>query len=249
MHVVLALLILVGFGCGTSDSHKQPATAPTTPQPAHAASHSGAEPEHAHHGHGEHAGPIGHRFEKADEWVERFEGSDRDEWQKPDVVIATLQLRPGMSVADIGAGTGYFLPYLSKAVGKEGRVVAVDIEPDMIRYMNERIDKEGLGNAETLLAAPDDPRLAAGSMDRVLIVDTWHHIADRSDYTRKLRTMLRPGGEVYIVDFTLDSPHGPPRDHRLEPSLAISELEAGGMKAEQAAANLPHQWVVRARNP
>lgn len=175
-----------------------------------------------------------------------FEGAERDRWQKPADVVALLELAPAMTVADIGAGTGYFLPYLSRAV-PEGKVLGLDIEADMVRYIQERARRESLANVEGRVVAVDDPGLAARSVDRILIVNTWHHIPDRTDYARKLRTALAAGGTVYIVDFTRQAKHGPPREHRLEPAKVIGELEAAGFEARTVDETLPEQYVVVGR--
>src|SRR5690606_7854388 len=136
----------------------------------------------------------------------------------------------GMSVADVGAGTGYFAVRLSKAVGAGGKVVAVDIEPDMVRWLDERAKREGLANLEARLGAPADPKLAPSSIDRVLVVDTWHHLEDRPAYAKKLAEALRPGGSVFVVDFTKASPHGPPPAMRLTPEEVSADLRAAGLE-------------------
>ena len=218
--------LLLAMGCGAS----QP--------PAADAHHAHAH----HHGHGEH-GPLVHRFEKAEDWVADFDDPARDAWQRPDDVVASLQLTAGMSVADVGAGTGYFEARLSRAVGPEGKVLAVDIEPDMVRYLGERAQREQLGNVTPQLARGDDPGLAPGSVDRVLIVDTWHHIPERVAYASKLRAALKPAGRVLIVDFKQDAQHGPPPEHRLSPEQVLSELRAAGLAAELSAIALPEQYI------
>ena len=187
-----------------------------------------------------------HRFEDADQWAHVFDDPARDAWQMPDKVVATLALAPGMVVADVGAGTGYFEKRLSAAVGESGAVIAVDIEPDMVRYLGDRARREGTPNVEARLGAPDDPKLAAASVDRVLIVDTWHHIDDRVAYSKKLAAALKPGGAVFIVDFTLETEKGPPKQHRLAPAQVIEELMQAGLKAAVADAGLPDQYIVKA---
>jgi SAM-dependent methyltransferase len=152
-----------------------------------------------------------------------------------------------MTVADVGAGTGYFLPHLSRAVGPGGHVLALDIEPDMVRFMKERAQREGLANVEPRVVALDDPQLPAGGVDRVLIVDTWHHIDGRAAYAARLRAGLRPGGAVYVVDFKLDAAHGPPREHRLTPEQVMAELRQGGLSAEIVPVSLPEQYIVVGR--
>lgn len=229
--VLLLFLAACGGGGGTA--------APPQGQPAPAA------PPPAHH---QHASAHGeHRFENADEWARMFDDPARDAWQKPDEVVKLLELAPGMTVVDIGAGTGYFLARLSRAVGAGGRVVGTDIEPDMVRYMKERAVREKLGNATALQAPPDDVGVAPGSADRALIVDVWHHIHGREQYAGKLARALRPGGLVAIVDFTLESRRGPPREHRLAPETVMAELRAGGFTAELATESLPDQYVVIGR--
>ena len=191
---------------------------------------NGHGPAHAH-GEGAAHGGMQHSFEGAEKWAAVFDDPARDAWQKPDEVVALLAIEPGMTVADLGAGTGYFLARLSRAVGESGRVIATDLEPDMVRYMGERATREGLANVEVRQVAADDPGLDAGAVDRVLVVDVWHHISDRVAYARKLAAALRPGGRVVIVDFTMESPEGPPVEHRLEAATIVGELEAAGLAA------------------
>lgn len=194
-----------------------------------------------------HPEPLVHRFEHAEEWAKQFDDPERDAWQKPPEVVASLKISAGMTVADVGAGTGYFEPYLSRAVGEKGTVLAVDIEPDMVRYLGERAAREHLANVRPLLATADDPKLPQGGVDRVLIVDTWHHIAARASTIAKLRAGLAPGGTITVVDFTLDSPHGPPKEHRIPPEGVVAELTSAGMSAARVDLPLPYQYVVVAR--
>ncbi|HEY8145164.1 MAG TPA: methyltransferase domain-containing protein, partial [Kofleriaceae bacterium] len=198
----------------------------------------------------EHASAHGdHRFEKAEDWARLFDDPSRAAWQKPDEVVTLLALSPGMTVVDIGAGTGYFLSRLSAAVGEKGRVIGTDIEPDMVRYMKERAGREKLGNVTAVLAPADDVGVAAGSADRALVVDVWHHVHKREQYAARLASALRPGGAVAIVDFTLESRRGPPRDHRLAPETVMAELRAAGFTTELASETLPDQYVVIGRRP
>lgn len=190
-----------------------------------------------------------HRFEHAEEWAAQFDDPARDSWQKPDLVVAAMRLAPGMTVADIGAGTGYFEPHLARAVGPTGKVLALDVEPDMVRYLEARASREGLANVEARQVAPDDPGLAPASVDRVLIVDTWHHIANRAAYSARLAAALEPGGQVFVVDFRRDAERGPPRQHRIPPEEVVRELSAGGLVARVTDAALPEQYVVVGTRP
>lgn len=197
-----------------------------------------APEQRAHHAH--------HDFHDAAAWAQRFDDPARDAWQKPDEVVALLQLQPGMTVADLGAGTGYFEPYLSRAVGERGRVLGLDVEPSMVAYLRDRATREGLANVESRQVAPDDPGLAPGSVDRVVIVDTWHHLSDRPGYARKLAAALAPGGTVTIVDFNVESKMGPPPAEKIPPERAADELRSAGLRAEIVPEGLPEQYVVRA---
>lgn len=188
-----------------------------------------------------------HGFEDAEKWAAVFDDPDRDAWQRPDEVVALLSLKPGMTVADVGAGTGYFVGRLSAAVGPTGKVIATDVEPNMVRYLEERAKRDGWTNVRAVQSAPADPTLAAATADRILIVDVWHHLADRVAYARKLAAALRPGGTIAIVDFTLDAERGPPKTHRLAADAIIAELAQAGLTAEVVPEQLPDQYVIIAR--
>jgi ubiquinone/menaquinone biosynthesis C-methylase UbiE len=184
-----------------------------------------------------------HRFEHADEWAKVFDDPARDAWQHPDDVMRALELTTVMSVADIGAGTGYFTMRLARAV-PEGQVIATDVEPDMVRYLTERAEREHVRNVTAVVSGADDPALAPASVDRVLIVDVWHHVNDRRRFATKLAAALRPGGAIAIVDFTMAASHGPPREHRLTPDAIIADLAAAGLDAKVSPIALPDQFIV-----
>jgi ubiquinone/menaquinone biosynthesis C-methylase UbiE len=181
--------------------------------------------------------------------VKAFEGPARDSWQKPDQVVSLLELQPGNIVADVGAGTGYFVPRLAKAVGPTGRVLALDVEPHMVTYLQQRAKKEALDNVTVQLVKGNDPGLAEHSVDRLLVVNTWHHIPQRAQYSAAMNRALRPGGFVLVVDFTAESPQGPPAHARLSTATVIAELQAGGLVARVVPESLPHQYVVVGQKP
>jgi len=211
---------------------------------------SGKSTPEAHHGgHDGHAGGHHHRFDDAASWSKVFDDPARDEWQKPAAVVAAMTIEPGMTIADVGAGTGYFEPHLSKAAGSSGKVLAIDVEADMVRWTNDRAKREGLANVEARLGAPDDPKLAPSSIDRVLVVDTWHHVDDRPGYAKKLAAALRPGGVVCVVDFTKESPHGPPPNARLTPEQVSADLKSAGLEPRKVEAGLPYQYMIAASRP
>jgi SAM-dependent methyltransferase len=233
--------VIAGVGCSPAATPAS-SPAPLAAMPAAPAAMAGAAPSEAPPGDA-HA-PLVHRFERAEDWAKVFDEPGRDTWQKPEVVVRVLDARPGMTIADLGAGTGYFEPYLSRAVGPRGHVLALDVEPDMVRYLGERAAREKLANVTPRLVKVDSPELSPGSVDRVLVVDTWHHIADREGYARKLADALAPGGVVAIVDFTGEARRGPPQAHRLAPEQVARELAAGGLATTIASESLPDQYVV-----
>lgn len=190
-----------------------------------------------------------HGFSEVERWAKEFEAPERAAWQKPAEVVTLAGVAAGMTVADLGAGTGYFLPYLSPAVGPTGKVLALDVEPQMVDFLWGRVENEGLSNVEPRVVAADDPGLAPASVDRILIVDTWHHIDARVTYTGKLAAALEPGGAVVVVDFTKEAPHGPPPAHRLTAEEVVAELAAGGLAARILDEDLPYQYVVVGSRP
>ena len=183
-----------------------------------------------------------HRFTNAEAWAKSFDDPARDAWQKPDDVIAALDLKPGMVVADLGAGTGYFSVRLAKSAAKP-RVFAVDLEPDMVAYLTRRAADEQLANMIAVQATATDSRLPE-RVDRVLIVDTYHHIGARVDYFRKLRSYLKPGGRVVLVDFRLDGEMGPPREFRQTPAECEAELRRAGYRLAKSFEFLKYQQML-----
>jgi cyclopropane fatty-acyl-phospholipid synthase-like methyltransferase len=218
----ILLILLIAAGCASSEpnAHQDAMHHPRSPN--------------AHH----------HDFSGAEEWSRRFDSPERDAWQKPEAVIAAMSLSEGMRVADIGAGTGYFLPHLSRAVGEQGRVWGLDVEPDMVRFMKDRATREGLSNTDARQIPTDAPGVEAASLDRVLIVNTWHHIGERVAYANKLRATLAPGGQLIIVEYTADAEPGPPPAMRLSPQTVIDELTQGGFDAALADQDLPRQYII-----
>jgi SAM-dependent methyltransferase len=183
-----------------------------------------------------------HTFRDAEKWAHVFDDPGRDAWQKPHAVIQALALQPAARVADIGAGTGYFSARLANML-PQGRVYAVDVEPDMVRYLEARAKRENLRNLTAVAGAPDDPRLPE-KVDLILLVDVYHHIEDRARYFRALRGALRPGGRIAIIDFTLDSPQGPPRAARVAPQTVKTEMQAAGHALAAEHRFLPHQYFL-----
>lgn len=181
-------------------------------------------------------------FDNAEMWAKEFDDPARDAWQRPEQVLDALGLERTDVVADLGAGTGYFSVRIAKRV-PEGKVFAIDIEPDMVRYLRERAQQEHLGGLVPVLASEESANLPE-PVDLVLIVDTYHHIDHRIAYFERLRTSLRPKGRLAIVDFKADSPNGPPLEHRISPEKATAELDAAGYSLVTTHPFLPRQYFL-----
>jgi arsenite methyltransferase len=130
-----------------------------------------------------------------------YEGVNRDEWQQPKRVVESLQIVPGHTIADLGAGSGYFTFALADATGPQGKVYAVDVDRDMTELVAKKAKERGTPNVEVVLARPDNPRLPERSIDLVFTANTYHHIGDRVRYLSELRKTLRPMGRVAVIDF------------------------------------------------
>ena len=183
-----------------------------------------------------------HSFSDARNWAQVFDDPKRDATQKPHEVIMALALKPDAVVADIGSGTGYFSVRFAHAVPK-GRVYGVDTEPDMVKFLAERVKRDKLTNVTAIAGAPDDPRLPE-KVDLIIMVDVFHHIADRARYLKKLQASLKPGGRIAIIDFRMDSPEGPPKSARIAPERVNSELKSAGYALVEEHAFLPNQYFL-----
>lgn len=184
-------------------------------------------------------------FADVDHWVRVFDDPARDQWQQPAEVVRALGLRPGMTVADLGAGTGYFLRYLSRAVGETGTVLAVEPELNLLGYLRSRAEREGGNNVVPVLASFDNPRIPPSSTDLVLLVDTVHHINDRLTYLQRLRKALKPDGRVAIIDWhKRELPVGPPLDHKLAREQVIEEMSRAGYSLSAEPDFLTYQYFL-----
>jgi ubiquinone/menaquinone biosynthesis C-methylase UbiE len=184
-------------------------------------------------------------FEDVAQWTKVFDDPARDAWQRPAAVVEALALAPGMTVADLGAGTGYFTTRLARAVGPTGTVLAVETEPNMVVHLRARAEREGAANVVPILGSADNPRLPAGAVDLVLIVDTFHHIDHRLAYLKTLASRLAAGGRIAIIDWRKDDlPVGPPRDHKLARAQVVEEMQAAGYRLVVEPAILPYQYFL-----
>jgi len=178
-----------------------------------------------------------------DAYFAELESPDRARWQQPERVVETLRLHPGMTVADVGAGTGYFARRFAAAVGPTGKVLALDTEPEMLDELRRRAPDAT--NIETRRVGPDDPALAPASVDLIFICNTGHHLHDRVRYYGKLRRALRRRGRLVLVDFyKRPLPLGPPVKEKLSRAETQHEAEAAGFRLRASHTFLPYQYFL-----
>jgi cyclopropane fatty-acyl-phospholipid synthase-like methyltransferase len=187
-------------------------------------------------------GHLPQRFDDADAWAARFEDPKRDQWQKPDEVIAALALPPSAKLADIGSATGYFPVRFARAL-PEGHVYGVDVESSMVDYLNKRADREGLTNLTSHLAEFADAKIPE-PVDLILMVNTYHHIEARPAYFAKLAASLKPGGRLVIIDFTRVSKMGPEAAEKIPADQVQTELKDAGYTLINAPNFLPEQFFL-----
>ena len=178
-------------------------------------------------------------------YMKALEDPKRDEYQKPHEVLSALNIRPGEVIADIGAGTGYFTFRLAHFVGDKGKVYAVDVSPDMIRHLNRRVRETRATNVVSILAEPDDPLLPDRSVNRIFICDVWHHVENQAKYLSLMKKMLKPGGEVVMIDFhKKELPFGPPLQMKIAREDLIKQMEANGFRLAKEHTFLPYQYFL-----
>jgi ubiquinone/menaquinone biosynthesis C-methylase UbiE len=156
---------------------------------------------------------------------------ERKKWLPPDAVIAALHLREGESVADIGAGTGYFSLPMASAVERTGRVFAVDVAPQMLALLQTRLTEAGVDNVQCVEGDAARTGLQSGCADVVLMANVWHEFDDHAAVLKEARRLLTPGGRIALLDWRPDSEpdHGPPIAHRVASNAAKTALQAVGL--------------------
>jgi ubiquinone/menaquinone biosynthesis C-methylase UbiE len=183
-------------------------------------------------------------------YVDLFEGESREIAQSRDAILAALNLKPGMCVADIGAGTGLFMEGLAQAVGSEGKLFAVDISPGFLEHLDERAKQAGLHQVQVVQCSERSVELEPNSIDFALICDTYHHFEFPNSTMTSLRRALRPGGRLVVIDF--ERIEGVTREWLLEHVRASkevfrSEIEAAGFvfSGEFPVAGLSENYVIQ----
>jgi ubiquinone/menaquinone biosynthesis C-methylase UbiE len=178
------------------------------------------------------------------EQLGKLEGPDRDAWQRPEQVMDALRIAEGSSVADVGAGGGWFTMRLANRVKPNGRVYAQDVQPEMIEAINRRVRRAELKNVTTVLGTLSDPRLPA-PVDAVLIVDTYHEMEQPVTMLRNVAAALKPSGLIGIIEFKKDGwGPGPPMDERAEPDRVIRDATAAGLRLKSHETFLRYQYML-----
>ncbi|MBI5549336.1 MAG: class I SAM-dependent methyltransferase [Deltaproteobacteria bacterium] len=187
-------------------------------------------------------------FEETEKYIAFLERADRASWQKPDEVVAALGLRGSETVADVGAGSGYFSFRFAKALPK-GKVWAIDVDPEMVRHVHHRAAQEKVGNIEVVLAPPDDPSIPTKA-DLVFVCDVLHHVSAREAWLAKAFRETRPGTRFVLVEFKEgELPEGPPERMKISRAEVVRLMqEAGFVLQSERPELLPYQtFLVFAR--
>jgi len=172
------------------------------------------------------------------DWLERPE---REKEENTSLLLKNLAVKPGMLIADIGAGSGYHSALLSKMVGS-GKVFAVDVEPEMIAYLNKRIKQEKLSRIVPVLSTEQKLPLPENTIDMMLLVDVYHEFSYPYEMTLSMRAALKPGGKLVLVEFRSEDQNVPIKSiHKMSEAQAIKELKAAGFTFDKNIDNLPWQ--------
>jgi len=176
------------------------------------------------------------------DWLVRPE---REAEEAPDAALDAIAIERGATVADIGAGAGYFTWRLAERVGPAGKVYANDIQPEMLVLLRKNIEARHLTNVETVLGAVDDPKLPAGRMDLVLLVDVYHEFTEPEKMLRKIRESLKPDGRLVLLEYRKEDPNVPIRpEHKMSVAEVRAEVEPEGYRFEKTLETLPRQHIL-----
>ena len=175
-------------------------------------------------------------------WLER---SEREEEEAPDVALNVLNIPKGASVADIGAGSGYITVKLSARVGPEGRVFANDVQPQMLQILGRQLASKHITNVTLVQGTLDDPRLDPASVDLEMMVDVYHELSQPQAILRHLRTALKPGGRLVLLEYRQEDPAVPIKpEHKMSVATAKLEVEAEGFALSKVDESLPWQHIL-----
>ena len=193
----------------------------------------------------------GHQHERMPnvmEYLDRLDRPERDQDQKPAQVVDALALEQGMAIADLGAGSGYFTRRFVEVVGDTGKVYVIDIEPEALKHVEESlVHMHRPFEAEFILARPDNPKIPIESVDLIFICNTYHHLEDRPNYFLNVKSSLKPGGRIAIIDFYHDERSGElsfPKRHLVPKEKAIEEMTEAGYTLAREHTFLTKQYFL-----
>ena len=174
-----------------------------------------------------------------------LEAPDRDIWQRPDQIMDAMAIAEASIVGDVGAGAGWFTIRLARRVGPNGMVYAEDVQSEALTAISRRVTAEGLTNVKPVLGQAGDPRLPAGRLHAVLIVDAYHEAEDRVALLGNLAKSLRPDGRIGVVDFRLEGGGpGPPTEERVSPETVVDDARRAGLRLLSEEKFLPFQYFL-----
>jgi precorrin-6B methylase 2 len=178
----------------------------------------------------------------AADWLERPE---REKEEEPAKLMTALKLKPGIAVADLGAGSGYFTFRVSEQVGDKGKVYAVDIQPEMLAIIKERAAKRKVTNIELVQGTEKDPKLPAETLDLIFMVDVYHEFSYPFEMTEKMVKALKPGGKLVFVEYRLEDPDVPIKlVHKMTVKQVRKEMEPHPLKWVETLDPLPRQHII-----
>ncbi len=176
------------------------------------------------------------------DWLER---SERDSLEQPDKVLETLHIEPGSTVADIGAGIGYYSLRLAAKVGPQGRVLATDIQPEMLSRLQTNMKKVGITNVEAILATPTDAKLPVGQLDLALMVDVYHELAQPEVTLSQIHRALKADGRLVLIEYRGEDPTVPIKpEHKMTLAQVRAEIEPLGFRLQRVFDFLPRQHLI-----
>ncbi len=175
------------------------------------------------------------------DWLNRPE---REKTEMPDRLLDALEIKPGMTVADVGAGIGYFSWRIARRVGPEGRVLAVEIQPEMLERLGVEMRKRNISNVRSILGTPVDPILPAQSVDLVLMVDVYHEFRHPEEMVAKIRKSLKQDGRMVVVEYRGEDPTVPIRpEHKMTVKQVLLEILPMGFRLQSRLDFLPWQHI------
>ncbi len=187
-----------------------------------------------------------HRFDPMH--ADRLLSPERRQMQDPDAILGAIGLSPGMRLADVGCGPGFFTLPAAERVGDEGRVYALDVQREMIARTEARAAAAGLANVQAMLSKEAELPLADGAVDAALLANVLHESPDRVTFLAEIGRTLRPGGVLGVVDWRKEEmPMGPPLDDRLSPDQVEADLRAAGFEVEGSFPAGTRHYGIRAR--